>query len=126
MYICCSSTSEGLASGGGDAEASDTTITNDMLLDAFKPTNWHDSHSVVLRGVIYEQWWPRLSLSKPRNSPLTFISDKQRLELLHRSAPLAAVVQKSGHKLLRAFVIDTGLLDRNGELVGMFTYIIYI
>ena len=130
MYICCSSTS-----GGGDETVpKDARITNAMLLKAFSPVNWHDSRSVLLRGVIYEQWWPKLSLSKPRSSPLTFISDKQRLELLHRSAPLAAVVQKSGHKLLRAYVIDTGLIDASGELVGMlltflhliFVYLLYI
>lgn len=72
----------------------------------------------------YKLWYPKLAFAKP-SSPFTYISDKQRMELLHRMAPLSAVVQKKGHMILRAYVINSGLYENGvllGYLMGLYKY----
>ena len=69
----------------------------------------------------YNLWYPRCIFKKPK-SPFTYTSKFQRIELLHRSGPISAVVQKSGKKILRVYVINSGLRDRKtGKLVAYLT-----
>ena len=56
-------------------------------------------------------------MGKP-TSPFTYISNVQRTELLHRSAPLACVVQRKGSKIIRIFAINCGLFNNEGYMVG--------
>jgi hypothetical protein len=87
------------------------------LRDAFGALGGDMSSPVVIGEDMYTIWWAKSKSTKPK-SPFTFIWNKQRMDLLHRSAPLGAVMQKIGSKLIRVFSIFCGLRNEEGRLVG--------
>lgn len=59
------------------------------------------------------RWWPFKSEAKPSKSPIYYLSDMQRVELLYRYAPLTAVVQKKGKDFARF------LKSSSAHLIGL-------
>jgi hypothetical protein len=67
---------------------------------------------------VFTPWFnPKENKTAP-TSPYLFVSNKQRVELLHRSVPIAAVAQKGRGGIARAWVCPSGLMDQDGDLVG--------
>ena len=74
----------------------------------------------------YRNWYPKNVFTSAK-SPYMYLSEFQVYHLLHRSAPISAVVQKRGKTIIRVYVInsglwevDTGLLD--WVVTGLFKY----
>jgi hypothetical protein len=114
----------GGATGGADTITntnSETPLAETQKVDQDLREAFHDGNKVMkvvtFLSKTYTLWWPK-SKSLRATSPFTYISDHQRTELLHRSVPVAAVMQRAGRKIIRLFVIFTGLLDEDGKLVG--------
>lgn len=67
---------------------------------------------------VFTPWFnPKENKTAP-TSPFLFVSNRQRVELLHRSVPIAAVAQKGRGGIMRVWVCPAGLRDKDGDLVG--------